>query len=340
VIPLLFAALLSPQGEVRITEPGRAPVVAAFAPGTELRVHRAGHLTGEAKLAAALAEFAHPQPALAPAAAAALLDRLEARRREVESISRGLVETLRDLVQPPLGPGQRIEGLEGGRLACLGVPEQQAWLERFLAQAMAFDGLVDLQARIYEVEQADGLEPFLEHSGKTLTAAETDALLQLLARQQLEAIVAPRAVAFPFQEARLKSVDQIPYVRDFEIKVLPGPSPVEIADPIIDVVEDGVNLVLRGVPVGGGRLAVYAQLDYSRVSRPIRDVDMALTSGASVTLQHPEVTHLKVQGRFELAIDETLLLFGSLERNEGGKVLVLLRARQVPEIAEPASERR
>lgn len=338
MIPFLCSSLLSLfacQTELQRTDsPGRTPVAVEFAPGTELGLHEAGHLTGQARLDAALAELARPASPLAPQAAAAALERLEARRAEVESITRGLLETLRDLIQPPLGPGQRIECLEGGRLALLGVPEQQAWLERFLVQTAAFDGLVDIQTRIYELERGKLPESLRTRSGDTLEREETRVLLQLLAQASADSTIAPRSVAFPFQEARLKSVEQIPYVRDFEVKVLPGRDVesvhVEVADPVIDVAENGVNLVLRGVPVTGERLAVYAKLDYSRVASPMRSVELRLASGANVTLQRPDVTRVEVHGRFELAAEQSLLLVTSLDGEEGRDVLVLLQARRVP----------
>ncbi len=347
IFPLCLSILCFQAERQRTESPARVPAALEFAARTELRLHSAGHLTGQARLESALAEFARPAPEWTPAEAAAALDRLQARRTEVESITRGLLETLRDQMQPALGAGQRIECLEGGRLALLGDPEQQAWLERFLVQAHTFDGLIDIQARIYEVERGKLPEAWRARGGAALPLAETRALLELLEGMGAQPTIAPRLVAFPFQEAHLKAVEQTPYVKDFEVKVLPAEGPelahVEVADPVIDVVEDGLNLTLRGVPVTGGRLAVYARLDYSHVARPIRSMDMALASGVRVTLQRPDVTHVEIHvGRFELAAEQSLLLVTSLdgEEGKGRDVLVLLQARGVPAQADEGPEKR
>lgn len=316
----------------RLEAPAPAPVVTEFAAGTELRLHEIGQLTGAARLTALLAELTSAAPRLAPMEVVAKLDRLAALRLEVEARTRGLLEILRDLAQPALGAGQRLELLDGGRLALLGVPEQHAWLAGFLAHAVAFDGLIDIQARIYQTDARTLPQAFASSEGRTLAPGEQDALLRHFSTAKADTILAPRVLVFPFQESRLKSVDEVSYVKDYEIKVLPGQ---EIADPVIDVAESGVNLRLRALPVEREGLVLYVDLDCSHVLQPMRTFETRLATGASVTIDLPEVTRVGIQGRFELAPGQALLVTSPADPAGERVLLLLVEARRAPAEALP-----
>ena len=131
-----------------------------------------------------------------------------------------------------------------------------------------------------------------------------------------------------FQEAQLQAVKQVAYIRDYELKVLADQN-VEVADPIIDVAQGGIEMSLRGVPLADGRLSIEADLNYSKLTEPIATFETTIGAMAHpVTIQLPEITRVHVEGRFELFPGETLLM-ASVDPSATSEALVLVRATLV-----------
>lgn len=323
-----FLALILPQRHAIAHEVERPST--ELRAGAELRVHDVTNLTGQARLAAQEAELARVQGGGDAAEALRALEAILARRKEVESITKGLVEAVRDRMQPRLEGSERLEVLGDGRLALIGLPAQHEWLAGFLAEVTSFQGLIDIQARVYEVPRGALPERFAGRSGRALEPGAAGELTALLAEQGLEPTLAPRVLAFPFWEARLAMIEEIPYVKDFEVKVLPELE-AEIADPVIAVAEDGTHLSLRAIPTAGGGLILYASLEHTRVARPIPTHSLELVVGQMVTVQLPEIARTGMEGHFTLALEEILMLLAPADPKEKTDVLVLLQAKRVSE---------
>ena len=306
------------------------PAASAPRPGAVLRLHEAGHLTGDARLAALEAELARLSDPGDAAAALAGLEALRARRQEVESIRSGLLEAVREHVQPALEVPEHLEALAGGRLAFLGLPEQHEWLASFLREAATFQGLIDIQARVWEVPRGALPAPFQEAGGRALDPAAAADVTARLAALGLQPTTAPRVMVWPFREAELAVVEQIPYVGDFELKVVPGLT-AGVADPVVSVAEHGPHLSLRAIPTADGGLLVQAELEYVRVRRPIATATVELVPGVPVEVQLPEISRAGIEGHFRLGPGQLLLLHGPADAEEELDVLVLLQARRVPE---------
>lgn len=293
-------------------------------PGTALRLHAAGAVTSADRLAAALRAL----PSAGDPAGA--LEELTGLRRRVTSTGEGLLAAIRERIQPPLADGQRVELAEEGTLALLGDARQQAWLEAFLLRAASFRGLLDLQARI--VVAREGVLPrrLVEHGGLVLTPEEHRVVLRELEGVETEVVVAPRVVAFPFQESTLAALEEIAYVQDYEVRSIPGVD-VRIADPVIGTARDGVRMQLRGVPLGGQRLGIHTTLEYSSVAQPIPTYELHLgLLDTKATVQLPEITRVIVGGDYELDSGQTLLL-ASRHPSGGREVVLLLQSSLVPE---------
>jgi hypothetical protein len=294
-----------------------------------------GRLTGYSELEQLGAELQRTRAGEAPAA----FERFAQRRKQVESIATGLLETVRSQLTPPLTAPEHALDLGTGELALVGLPEQHRWLEGFLAGAATFEGLIDLQARLYQVPQGKLPEEFTGgQSGRALARDEAQRLIAWLDAHDPKPTHAPRTVTFPFLESRLAVVDEIPYVGDYEIKVLPGQD-AEIVDPVVRVAEDGLHLDLRCIPTGATGLDLQLRLDNSRVRQPIESTELVLRSGfPPVTVQLPEITHVGLEGRFTLTTDETLLLITPFDPVEQLETLLLIQAHRVPR--RPTNEER
>ena len=114
----------------------------------------------------------------------------------------------------------------------------------------------------------------------------------------------------------------------------------EIADPIIDIVESGVKMDLRGVPLADQKLGVFARLEYSTLEEPIPSFQTSIGArGHVVTIQLPKVTKVKLEGRFEVLPGETLLL-ATVDPTGETEVLALLRATRIEaEAIDPDEDR-
>jgi len=327
----VLASLLTPgeaqDGAQRI--PISAPesaVVPVLPAGSLLRVHDAAGLVGHDGLDALVAEI--ERGGGSPNDALERLERLAPRRALVDSTTESLLAFARDWMTPPLAAGQRIERLAGGRLVLLGTGDQQAWLADFLASTTAFRGLIDVQTQVYRVPAADLPEDLRERHGRVWTAGEANALRAALAGRGIDPVTAPRVLTHPFQEGQLMIGTQQPYVKEYEVKVLPERG-LEVADPVVEVLEEGVQLRVRSVPLAAGRFAVYAELTHTTIEA-LRDVEQ-IVGGRPVTIQLPELVRIHAEGRFELGQGEVLLLCATADRAGEELVVALLEARGVPE---------
>lgn len=309
------------------------------APGTdaELRLHDASGLTGHPGLEAHVRWLAGR--GLAGGAARAAYEKLDRLRRQVSSTTEGLLEAIREDIDPPLSEQHRLEHVGGGSLALLGTHAQQAWLEGFLDGAASVAGLIDIETLLYLVPAGDAAARYAGRNGEVLSASAGRDVLVHLDASEADKIIAPRVLVHPFSKASLSALDEVSYVKDFEFKVLPDRSG-EVADPIIGVVHDGVTLEVRPVPQAGGKLLVHADLTYQKLGRPIPSLETTLGRlQIPVTIQLPEVTRVRAAGRFDLAPGETVLLTSDT-LVEGERAVVLLRVSTVLEQSPSAGERR
>lgn len=317
----LLASLSCLAQEVRAVAES-APVARPLPAGSELRLHDASGLSGHAELARALAEWNDGSAV----AATEDLARLTELRRAAEETADGIAQCMG--ARLALVDGQELAHLGEGRLALLGTNEQQKKLATALAEGLRFSGHVEVETRLFFGTDAE-LPPQAFDPGLVLPEAQARELGQRLERSSRELVSAPLVVVRPWREARLSSLEQVPYVRDYEITSVPGLA-TEILDPIIDVLELGVEVTLRCAPADGKRIGLHTELTHRRQSTPLRNFESPVgPSGARVTIQLASVVTVGFSGYFELAEGEALVLAGGTPED---RVVALVRARRVPEV--------
>jgi len=331
LLPLAISGLLLQQGEHRLEADHAQPTVRS-APDAELRLYEIGHLAGFEHLDALIAEAARNDGRLVGPAEREQLATVEnltaLGRSTVESVS----NAIRDMLEPAYDESvNSLVPLRRGTLAFVATEDQHAWLARFLEHVSAFDGLVDIQARIYLLAPGELSNLGQGRSGEVLSEARVQTLLQELERMNDGKITAPRVLVYPFQQAELTAVEQHAFIQDFELKIFED---VEIADPVIGIAESGVHLQFRCIPLAGGELSIDAKIDHSTVAQPIPFVERTIgAQGQHVTIQIPEITTIRLNGRFELSPGKTLLM-ASTEPDGTQEVLVLVQAKRVEAIRE------
>lgn len=227
----------------------------------------------------------------------------------VKSAQQDLVDSVKELIQPPLqGPSQKVQFVGDGSLTLVGGPEQHAWMASFLQEVRRFSGYIDIAAKILVLPRGELERLTGGRTGIVMPQAEADALLARALGADV--LSTPRVSVLPTQRAMLSVINQVAYVQDFELMLLPDRSE-EIADPIIDVLETGLMLDLRAAPVGGGRLALRAELTLKDAEQPFPEKQVRLGArGLQMTVQQPEVRTVKATGRFDLAPGSAVVMGG------------------------------
>jgi type II secretory pathway component GspD/PulD (secretin) len=166
-------------------------------------------------------------------------------------------------------------------------------------------------------------------------AAYRTLLAALQQTPDTETLVAPRLLMAPLTRAVLYLGNKISYVKDFDIE-LAGES--YIANPVIDVVRDGVGLTCTTALLQDGRVGLDFSCGISHVAQPIPTFTTSIGQ-TKVTVQLPQVNMVGVQSRVELRAGQTALF--ALRTLEGKRAVVLLRSRiqPVPEAGPPLEKK-
>jgi type II secretory pathway component GspD/PulD (secretin) len=126
--------------------------------------------------------------------------------------------------------------------------------------------------------------------------------------ERRELVTAPKVLVFNTARSNISVMNQVAYVQDFDVEIAQAAS---IADPIIDIVEDGVVLDVRPV-VSADRRFILMELrpTVATLRRPIRQVATTLGSQNSVTIQLPELDISSVRTTVPMPDGGTVMLGG------------------------------
>lgn len=149
----------------------------------------------------------------------------------------------------------------------------------------------------------------LSFSWTYLSDLQMEMILRAVSKsERREIVTAPKVLVFNTARANLSVMNQVAYVQDFDVEIAQAAS---IADPIIDVVQDGVVLDVRPV-VSADRRFIMMELrpTVATLKRPIREVATTLGSQNSVTIQLPELDIQRVRTTVPMPDGGTVMLGG------------------------------
>jgi len=177
-----------------------------------------------------------------------------------------------------------------------------------------FDG--DMRARVEELYDIGLGDPNVIEGSGGLSFQWTylnDLQLQLVLRavsksERVELVTSPRIVVYNTARGNLAVLNQVAYVQDFNVEIAQAAS---IADPIVNVIQDGVVLDVRPV-VSADRRFITLELrpTIAALKRPINEIITTLGSQNSVTIQLPEVEIQRVRTSIPMPDGGTILLGG------------------------------
>ena len=126
--------------------------------------------------------------------------------------------------------------------------------------------------------------------------------------ERLELVTAPKVLVFNTARANIAVMNQVAYVQDFDVEIAQAAS---IADPIVNVVQDGVVLDVRPV-VSADRRFIMMELrpTVAVLKRPIEQLATTLGSQNTVTIQLPELDIQRVRTTVPMPDGGTVMLGG------------------------------
>ncbi|MBL8861457.1 MAG: hypothetical protein JNK02_05540 [Planctomycetes bacterium] len=173
-----------------------------------------------------------------------------------------------------------------------------------------------MRARVEELyDTALGDENVLTGSGGLsfqwtyLNDIQLEMILRAVSKsERVELVTSPRISVHNTARGNLSVVNHVAYVQDFNVEIAQAAS---IADPIVNVVQDGVVLDVRPV-ISADRRFITLELrpTIATLKRPIREVVTTLGSQNSVTIQLPEVEYQRVRTSIPMPDGGTVLLGG------------------------------
>jgi len=140
-----------------------------------------------------------------------------------------------------------------------------------------------------------------------------DIQMQLILRavsksERIQLVSNPRILISNTGRSNLTVLNQVSYVKDFDVEIAQAAS---IADPIVDVIQDGVILDVRPV-VSADRRFIMLELrpTIAELKRPIRQQTTTLGSQASVTIELPELEIQRIRTSIPMPDGATVMLGG------------------------------
>ena len=130
----------------------------------------------------------------------------------------------------------------------------------------------------------------------------------------------PDTTLRPMTTAQISIVNQTSYIRDFEVEVQES---MAIANPIVDVVQDGISIQASVLPLEGGATGLSVEVTVADLKRPIPTFTTTLAGATQpITIQLPQVISTRIEAALELQQGHTAWL--SLPALAGVRYLVTL----------------
>lgn len=130
---------------------------------------------------------------------------------------------------------------------------------------------------------------------------DIEKVLRELEERKATTLTAPKITAYLGQHGEIRISNQTAYIKDYEVR---SAADTVIADPIIDVVEDGLKVDVTVIRLPGQEgLCVDAAITMSALKKPMETFETSIIEGApKVKLQLPEVS-FKTWKSDEIVID-------------------------------------
>ena len=146
-----------------------------------------------------------------------------------------------------------------------------------------------------------------------------------------------RLGVFAERTSYIAVANQIAFISSFEVE---KSGDVLVADPVVDVLQDGVVARVRvspAAPAANGALELEIALAMTDVEHPIQDAEAHIPGSAvPVKLQLPIACRQELRSTFALASDECAVLSGLATSDPERRLLAFVRAQPLAHGSMPA----
>lgn len=142
-----------------------------------------------------------------------------------------------------------------------------------------------------------------------LDDSQLEAILRAVQKyERVNLVTAPNLMVSNTQRGNLQVSNQVTYIKDFDVEIAQA---AVIADPIVDVVREGVTLDVRPI-VSNDRRFITLELrpTVATLVRPLRTFTSSLGTGTAVTIEMPELRKESLKTTVVMPDGGTLLLGG------------------------------
>ncbi|MFT7676249.1 MAG: hypothetical protein ACI8QC_000218 [Planctomycetota bacterium] len=284
---------------------GRTAVAAAPTQDAVWRAYDISDLTGQDRAD----ELRQALGLVEPAEVEAALALFVGVQKSATSTANAIAEAIRVHGLPAFQGNGAVRVDAAGNLLISGTPAHTAWVDSFLAIQRDSHQQVQIEAILYSVPSGSMDKLGVQRSSQTFKQGP---LTKLQAGLQsvvgTETLFMPKVIVSSRQLATISMIEQIAYIKDYELLIV-QPGDTEIADPVVDVVEDGVTFDLRAIPLGSGTYAIDVNLLNSDVTMPMATFEATLGSHTTpMTISLPEVKIVRLTTRMALGIEEGLVI--------------------------------
>ena len=222
-----------------------------------------------------------------------------------ETVVKDLANVIRAFVEPPLDDEESVLAVGASHIVVSGRSAQHRWVETFLNRhRQGPPPTVDLEVELFMVPKARLGEIGLAKGTRIVEDGQEEALLTALRGDGIDRMSAPRIALRAFSHVSMSSLTQTSYIKDFEVETIEiDGKKQQIADPVIDVVRDGIVLEGTSGELEDGLLGVDLGITLMQLERPIPTFSTTLGVGTQpVTIQLPQVS--KVEARLTARITD------------------------------------
>lgn len=221
------------------------------------------------------------------------------RRLRAERLD-ALAGAARSYVRPKFLAGlDELRVHDGTTWLVTGTEEHHAWIRSFLELQRDADAPMLHMETVQVRGDAEDLER-IGFEGPTAVLEDGARTSQAFAAARdphngFDVLSAPRLLVSQATPASMSLLNKVSYVKSFDVVyVHPGPS--AIADPVIDVVEEGTVHRMIGVQIEPGLYALDIELVRTEIERPIptKEVQVTVDSHAPLTISQPTVLTSKL----------------------------------------------
>jgi hypothetical protein len=146
---------------------------------------------------------------------------------------------------------------------------------------------------------------------------------------EVDRVTAPRIAAWNGTKAELSVMDQVAYIKDWKLRIV-EPGPQEIAEPTIDIVQDGFEVSMRATALDERTYGLDLGFVSSKLERPMqtRKIRLSATNDKAVEIGIPVVAKISFDSSMVLA-DGASVVFttASPEPDKDLAIIVTLKHR-------------